>query len=125
MSSSNPIILGLADEDEKTPSEVELFKEAIDCGDIAMAEEILRSYWPTGLPDHSRSNREIRHAVLQAVEHDRHLLIARLLSHGIPFEMRYALAAVQRKFYLTMEVLLEHGWDINTPLGPMAPAAIT
>ncbi|RMZ86860.1 hypothetical protein DV736_g5911, partial [Chaetothyriales sp. CBS 134916] len=39
--------------------------------------------------------------------------------------MEYARRAVEKKSYALMEMLLTHGWDINTQLGPDEPAAIT
>ncbi|KIW62221.1 hypothetical protein PV04_10416 [Phialophora macrospora] len=105
------------------PPEFEQLEEASGRGDLPAVEEILKSNWPGGVPGDEETSRLLRFSVLQAIDHDHHHVAAYLLSHGLSFEMEYARRAVEKKSYALMDMLLTHGWDINTQLGPDDPAA--
>lgn len=121
---AEPSISLFDDEEDLSPPQTEILIKAIDSNDIATTEDILSSHGATAFLEHSRSSWYIREALQQAAERDHHLLVECMLSRGIPFEMRYALSAIEKKSYKTMDVLLKHGWDINAPLGPMIPAPL-
>lgn len=107
------------------PQEFEQLEEASGHGDLPVVEEIVKSNWPRGVPGDEESSRLLRFAVLRAIDNDHHHVTAYLLSRGFSFEMEYARRAIEKKSYALMEMLLAHGWDINTQLGPDEPAAIT
>ncbi|KAK5128185.1 hypothetical protein LTR08_004076 [Meristemomyces frigidus] len=68
---------------------------------------------------------KLTYALQLAVHHQRQQIVEYLVSRGAPVGTSSARYATANKDKAALEVFLEHGWDINRPLGSHDPPPLT
>ncbi|KAJ9293833.1 hypothetical protein DTO271G3_7460 [Paecilomyces variotii] len=59
-----------------------------------------------------------------AVRNNQVATVAYFLDQGVPMNQELFLYATESKSYQMLQVFLEHGWDINTPVDSLRPPAL-
>lgn len=98
-----------------TPPEFEQVRLASDSGDLAAIKDAVERL-------NKRSpNPELRrrlHAGLSAAIENKYVpVVSYLLSQGVDIMDLDFAAATKTKSYPLLQILLDHGWDINKPMG--------
>ena len=63
--------------------------------------------------------------MIQAVRQDQKDVVAELLQQGLPVSEYYALEAIgHRRSKEVLNMLLQHGWNINQPISELRPPAL-
>lgn len=73
----------------------------------------------------SRSQPEtICPALSAAVRNNQVATVTYLLDQGVPVNQELFLYATESKLYQVLDIFLQHGWDINTPVDFIRPPAL-
>ncbi|KAL2869729.1 ankyrin repeat domain-containing protein [Aspergillus lucknowensis] len=67
---------------------------------------------------------ELSNIMMQAVQDNFPEIISTLLSHGQPIYNSYAIQAVRSKATGVLNTFMEHGWDVNQPMGELSPTVL-
>lgn len=62
--------------------------------------------------------------MIQAVRRDQKNIVAEFLQQGLPVSQDYALEAIRHRSKEVLNILLQHGWNINQPTSELRPPAL-
>jgi len=106
--------------------EVEQIRVACASGDLASVQSILKIYW-IDRPSHKRIEKNLLGAsgLCEAIRFDDTVVGSYLLSHLVPMQEGHFAMATECRSYSILQLYLDRGWDINTPLGQDKPSALS
>lgn len=90
-------------------------EEACANGDLQLTKKLLEG----------RSERRFGTALYLAIESKRHRIIEFLLSWGVPLGVGHIKVATTNKDIGALDILIKHGWDLNTPLEWAVPPPLS
>ena len=106
-----------------------ILQTAIEVGDLATISQLLQS-WPTQPDSENNSGDYVPDlwpfkAVLSgAIEKGNIELSSYVLDHGLKIELYAMMLALQSPSAGIFQVFVDHGWDINTPMGEKWPPCL-
>ncbi|GES59634.1 ankyrin repeat protein [Aspergillus terreus] len=88
-------------------------------GDFPRFKSTLDAWTPLNLDIHKLSS-----VMIQAVRRDQTDVVAELLHQGLSISQDYALESIRHRSKGVLNILLQHGWDINQPTSELRPPAL-
>lgn len=104
----------------------QILMAALDSGDIATIKQTLDE-WPSK-PDaeHNSGNYDENLWPFKLVlSEDNPQIVSSVLDSGLKIELYAVLGAVDIKSIGVFQAFVDHGWDINEPLGETMPPALS
>ncbi|KAG2414805.1 hypothetical protein HFD88_005993 [Aspergillus terreus] len=104
---------------ETSPEIIREMVAACAVGDFPRFKSTLDAWTPLSLDIH-----ELASVMIQAVRRDRTNVVAELLHQELSISQDYALEAIRHRSKGVLNILLQHGWDINQPISELRPPAL-
>ena len=103
------------------PTEIKQLEEASASGDLVAVQTIFE-YEFLQRPDADRVEIDrFAGSFVAAIKNDHYVIASYLLSQGIPINICHFTMAVEMKSYSFLQLFLDSGWDINTPIDSANP----
>jgi hypothetical protein len=120
---ASPSIQGPRVRKWELPPEIERLRDASASGELADAKAVFSQLVPTPIPEEFDMGPYV--VALSAAVRNNHVHIASyLLSQGVPLNVELFVNATERKSYEMLQTFLDHGWNINEPIGRATPAPL-
>lgn len=106
--------------------EVEEMRMACASGDLESVQSIHKTHW-IDRPSHERIDKHRFGAsgLCEAIKLDNASIASYLLSHLVSMEECHFAMATEHHSYSILQLYLDRGWNINTPLGLHKPPALS
>ena len=107
------------------PTEVEALREAAASGDLTIVRETFTSQWVNKREDRRVDKDLFATSLVEAIKLDNVSIAAYLLSEGIPMNISHFVMAAEMKRYSMLQLFLDMGWNINTPVERTKPPPLS
>ena len=106
--------------------EVEAMRAACASRDLMTVQSVFKTYW-LDRPVSERIDKDLFGAsgLCEAIKHDDTVIGSYLLSYVVSIHEGHFAMATECKSYSFLQLCIDRGWDINTPLGRRTPPALS
>lgn len=121
---NHPPVPGQDWTEPKLPKKLKQLDTASASGDLDTVKSIFQSVFQTKLSTEEYPAKFLLGSLSEALKNDHYSVASYLLSQGAPFTVRHFVYVVEKKSYPLMQLFLDNGLDINTPVDASAPPAL-
>ncbi|KNG89130.1 Ankyrin repeat protein [Aspergillus nomiae NRRL 13137] len=104
---------------QTSPGIIREMETACAVGDLPRFKSTLETWTSLGLDIH-----DLDSVMMQAVRQDQMDVVVELLHKGLSISQYYALEAIKHRSKKVLNILLQHGWNINQPTSELRPPAL-
>ena len=116
---------GNLDAQHEAPPVIEALRQAVASGDLGVVREVITSQWADGREDMRGDKNLFATSLVEAIKLDNAPIAAYLLSEGIFMNISHFVLAAEMKHYAILQVFLDTGWNINTPIERTKPPPLS